>query len=100
MWHQLSLPRGQLSTNIMTRLGLPELTEPFHGDIGTPNSIARLSVATRTYHLTKDYDIPVSCSKQTTAVAAARRALKLPANLSGGAGVPERSSQTDAPSQA
>eukprot|EP00959_Pyramimonas_sp_CCMP1952_P239142 4997726-Pyramimonas_sp.AAC.1 len=57
-WHQLSLPRGQLSINIKTRLGLPELTEPFHGENGIPNSIARLSVATRTYHLTKDDDIP------------------------------------------
>jgi hypothetical protein len=88
MWHQLAKPRGQLSAHLLTRLGLPKLTDPFDGENGIPNSVARLSVATRIYHLTKDDVLPMTYQKRTTAVAAARHALKLPADLSGGAGAP------------
>eukprot|EP00959_Pyramimonas_sp_CCMP1952_P384596 8060357-Pyramimonas_sp.AAC.1 len=72
----------------MTKLGLPELTGPFRGGSGIPNRIVRLSVATRTYHLTKDDDTPMSYNKKTIAVAAARRTLMLPVDLSDGAGAP------------
>eukprot|EP00959_Pyramimonas_sp_CCMP1952_P108584 2270298-Pyramimonas_sp.AAC.1 len=71
-------------------MALPELSHPFDGENGIPNTATRLAVATRAYHLTKDYPLPMPYHNQNTAFAAARRALQLPADLSGGAGAPRR----------
>ena len=91
MWHQLALPRGQLSGELMTRIGLMPTSDNAVGENGIPSAAARMAVASRTYHMTKYGVVPMSYERQRTAFAAARRALRLPADLAGGAGTPRAS---------
>ena len=85
MLHHLAFPRGILSTDILTKLGLPPTNIGYYGENGIMNPATRLGVATRLYHLQKD-QTSIEPNKHYEATVAARHALRLPSDLSGGAG--------------
>jgi len=85
MLHHLAFPRGILSTGILTRLGLPSTNIGYDGENGIKNLATRLGVATRLYHILKD-QTSIEPNKHYEATVAVRHALRLPADLSGGAG--------------
>ena len=85
MLHHLAAPRGDLSTDLLTRIGLPPVTTSYEGENGIMSSAMRTAVSTKIYHSMKEnYD--VYPHKYYSATSAARHALRLPADLSGGAG--------------
>ena len=85
MLHHLAAPRGILSTDVLTRMGLPTITTSYEGENGIKSSAMRMAVSTKIYHMMKD-NIDSDPKKYYDATNAARHALRLPSDLSGGAG--------------
>ena len=85
--HHLALPRGQITTDLLTRLGLGP-HQQYDGENGIRSSAARLAVSCRVYHMSKDSAAiaDISYGRMKNFVETARRALRLPPDPTGGAG--------------